>query len=344
MKTVRYHGIGDVRCENISKPIPKSGEALIKVSYAGICGSDMHIYNKGMFVEIVPNPMGHEFVGVIEEMADGFGEEGQEWKVGDIVVGNPMVVCGSCEGCKAELPNTCEHIGFIGEVSQGCFAEYICMKAEDLIQLPKEFEKKDILLERIALTEPLAVALNMAERAGLADQPKDQTPAIIGAGPIALLLLAVAKQIYHIPKVVLTGRSQKRLSIAEELGATVLPSITEKTDGKGYSLIFETAGKEATISMSMEAASPGGKICVVSVFEDIFPVDLNILVGKQLTLVGSNAYEIRHLKEAMRLLADGSINPDCIITSIVEPEQCKESFDSLNEKDKTQAKILFKMS
>lgn len=344
MKTVRYHGIGDVRCETITKPVPKSGEALIKVSYAGICGSDMHIYNKGMFVEIVPNPMGHEFVGIIEEMADGFAEEGQGWKIGDIVVGNPMVVCGSCEGCRAGLPNTCEKLGFIGEVSQGCFAEYICMKAENLIRLPKEYAEKEISLKHIALTEPLAVALNMAERAGLADLSKDVTPAIIGAGPIALLMLAVAKQIYQIPEVIITGRSKKRLSIAEELGGTVLPSLSSKADGKGYSLIFETAGKEATMAMAMEAASPGGKICVVSVFEDLFPVDLNILVGKQLTFVGSNAYERRHLEEAMRLLADGIINPECIITSIVAPEQCKESFDSLNEKEKTQAKILFKMS
>ena len=86
MKALRWYGIHDVRAEEIDKPVPAAGEVLVRVLYAGICGSDLHIYNKGMFIQNVPETMGHEFCGVVEEAFEGSG-----FAPGDCVIANPMV-------------------------------------------------------------------------------------------------------------------------------------------------------------------------------------------------------------------------------------------------------------
>ena len=156
MKAARYYGIQDVRFETVEKPACGPTDALIQVSYAGICGSDLHIYNKGMFIQNIPETMGHEFVGVIRQV----GDQVKGFAPGDVVIANPMVPCMHCPSCQAGSYNTCEGLGFIGEVRQGCFAEYIAMDQETLIKVPPQADQ-----EKIALSEPLAVALNICDRA-----------------------------------------------------------------------------------------------------------------------------------------------------------------------------------
>lgn len=87
MKAARYYGIQDVRFETVEKPACGPTDALIQVSYAGICGSDLHIYNKGMFIQNIPETMGHEFVGVIRQV----GDQVKGFAPGDVVIANPMV-------------------------------------------------------------------------------------------------------------------------------------------------------------------------------------------------------------------------------------------------------------
>lgn len=330
MKAVRYYGIQDVRCEEIAKPQCGSGEVLIRVAYAGICGSDLHIYNKQMFIQNIPETMGHEFVGIIEEC----GAEVKGFKPEDRVIANPMVTCGECEGCRKGLPNTCAELGFIGEVRPGCFAEYIVLEPEALIPVPKEAD-----LEQEALAEPLAVVLNLCERADLC--PEDEI-AIIGAGPISLLTIIAAKSIYGVKSVYVCGRSAMRLELAGRVGAdyvdTVLP------ENKKFDKVIEIAGREATFNMAVEHTQPNGTLCVVSIFEDEFIVDLNLLVASQIRFIGCNAYERRHLEDAVRVIAEGKVDVTPLISAEYDLAECAKAFEALNEKDKTVAKILFSMS
>ena len=130
MKTARYYGIEDIRCEEL--PIPNCGEkdVLIKVAYAGICGSDLHIYKKGMFIQNIPETMGHEFSGTVVKT----GSKVHSLQAGDRVTANPMVTCGNCIACRTGRRGSCETLGFIGEVRPGCFAEYIALPQEDVIK------------------------------------------------------------------------------------------------------------------------------------------------------------------------------------------------------------------
>ncbi len=328
MKTARYYGIEDVRCEEL--PIPNCGEndVLIKVAYAGICGSDLHIYKKGMFIQNIPETMGHEFSGTIVKT----GSKVHALQEGDRVTANPMVTCGSCIACRTGRRGSCETLGFIGEVRAGCFAEYIALPQEDVIKVPP-----DIDLKKLALAEPLAVALNICEQAKPA--PTDNI-LIIGPGPIGLLTALALKNVCGVKNLTLLGRSSARLTVAKTLG---MKTVTQLADDSYFDLVIEAAGNETALNTAITHALPGGKICIVSIFEDDLVFDINTVVAKQLSIIGCNVYETRHIQQAAKLLADGSIDPSPLVTDTCDLADCRDAFAALCSKDKKACKILFQM-
>ena len=328
MRTARYYGIEDIRYEEL--PVPNCGEkdVLIKVAYAGICGSDLHIYKKGMFIQNIPETMGHEFSGTVIKT----GSKVHSLQVGDRVTANPMVTCGNCIACRTGRRGSCETLGFIGEVRPGCFAEYIALPQEDVIKAPP-----DIDLKKLALAEPLAVALNICRQAKPA--PTDKV-LIVGPGPIGLLTALALKNVCGLENPTILGRSPARLSIAKALG---MKTTTQLGDDSYFDLIIEAAGNETALSTAVAHALPGGKICVVSIFEDDFIFDINTIVAKQLSIIGCNVYETRHIQESTKLLADGIIDPSPLVTDTYNLADCREAFAALCSKDKKACKILFQM-
>lgn len=328
MKTARYYGIEDIRYEEL--PVPNCGEkdVLIKVAYAGICGSDLHIYKKGMFIQNIPETMGHEFSGTVIKT----GSKVHSLQAGDRVTANPMVTCGNCIACRTGHRGSCETLGFIGEVRPGCFAEYIALPQEDVIKAPP-----DIDLKKLALAEPLAVALNICRQAKPA--PTDKV-LIVGPGPIGLLTALALKNVCGLENPTILGRSPARLSIAKALG---MKTTTQLGDDSYFDLIIEAAGNETALSTAVAHALPGGKICVVSIFEDDFIFDINTIVAKQLSIIGCNVYETRHIQKSTKLLADGIIDPSPLVTDTYDLADCREAFAALCSKDKKACKILFQM-
>lgn len=328
MKTARYYGIEDIRYEEL--PVPNCGEkdVLIKVAYAGICGSDLHIYKKGMFIQNIPETMGHEFSGTVIKT----GSKVHSLQAGDRVTANPMVTCGNCIACRTGHRGSCETLGFIGEVRPGCFAEYIALPQEDVIKAPP-----DIDLKKLALAEPLAVALNICRQAKPA--PTDKV-LIVGPGPIGLLTALALKNVCGLENPTILGRSPARLSIAKALG---MKTTTQLGDDSYFDLIIEAAGNETALSTAVAHALPGGKICVVSIFEDDFIFDINTIVAKQLSIIGCNVYETMHIQESTKLLADGIIDPSPLVTDTCDLADCRDAFAALCSKDKKACKILFQM-
>ena len=329
MQALRYYGIHDVRTEEIEMPDCKEDEALVKIVYAGICGSDLHIYNQGMFIQNIPETMGHEFDGVIAKT----GKKVTNFKPGDKVTANPMVPCGVCRSCLKGSFNTCEALGFIGEVSQGCFTEYIAVKEEKLIKIP---DTADLKTE--ALSEPLAVAVNICRRAAFA--PGDKV-AVIGAGPIGLLTIALASQVYGAADITAVDLSENRLARAKQLGAarTVkMPDAEERFDK-----VVEAAGAPATFAMAAEHTAANGFLYVVSIFEKDFVFDINALVASQISLVGCNVYTDEDLREAVTLIAEKKVDITPVISGEYALEDGKKAFELLSSRDKSAAKILFRM-
>lgn len=328
MKAVRYYGIRDVRFEEIPKPEYSENQVLIKVAYGGICGSDLHIYNKGMFVLHVPETMGHEFVGTIVEK--GNGVTGVE--IGDPVTANPMIPCMKCKSCRKGMYNTCENLSFIGEASQGCFAEYLAIDASKLIKIGKTEE-----LKKYVLIEPLAVAMNVAKRA---DWKVNDKIAVMGAGPIGCLVAAVAKQLYGVGSVTVVDLSTERLATAKTAGADVCLDDSEKLD-TDYNKIVDCAGVPQTVAAATEHLDTDGTLYIVSVFEKETAVDCNLIVNKQLRVCGCNVYDHKDMELAAKALLEGKISIEFLITNIFAPERCLEAFGILSGGRKTSSKILF---
>lgn len=330
MNALRFYGIHDVRLETLPVPEPGEGDVRIAVLYAGICGSDLHIFNKAMFVEQIPQTMGHEFIGRIEKLGPGVSD----FEIGDLVMANPMVPCMACESCKKGSYNTCACLGFIGEVSPGCFAEYLTIEANKLIRVPPW---ADIRLA--ALTEPLAVALNIARRANPA--PGDKI-AVIGAGPIGLLAVCVFKNLYGVLDITVSDLSENRLKLAASAGAKRTVTDLDRL-GETFDINIEAAGVQATVNSALRTLKAGGTLCVVSVFEQAVALDMNVIVGKQLRVLGCNVYEGTDLRDAACAIAESKLDLDFIITHEFPLQRGAEAFSLLNSKDKTAAKILFKL-
>ncbi len=327
MKAARYYGIQDVRYEEVEKPACGPDEALIKVAYAGICGSDLHIYNKGMFIQNIPETMGHEFAGIIEAV----GDQVKGFAPGDAVIANPMVPCMACESCRNGSYNTCEALGFIGEVRPGCFGEYIAIAQDTLIPVPAQAD-----LKQVALAEPLAVALNICKRADF--KPEDRV-ALIGVGPIGLLTILAAKTLYGVREITAVDISQARLDLAGQVGASSV--CTQLPEGLTFNKVIDAAGQPITFNTAVRHVEANGVLYVVSIFEKDFIFDINTLVSKQATLVGCNVYTRQNLEDAVQVIAEGKLDVSPIISRVFDITQCAEAFQLLNSADKSVAKVLF---
>lgn len=329
MRAVRFYGTQDVRIEEIEKPVPKEDEVLIKVIYAGICGSDLHIYKKGMFILNIPETMGHEFVGIVEEA----GRNVSGWAKGDRAFADPMLPCLACPSCQEHSYNTCENLSFIGEASQGCFAEYICIPAHKLIHVPKQGN-----LRPYVLCEPLAVALHVCKKA---DFKREDKVLILGAGPIGLLLTYLLKNIYKVGNITVLDLSVERLKMAEAAGADICEADKENL-ALDYNKTVDAAGVNATLNIAVTNAKANGSVFVVSIFENQVDFPINELVAKQLMLIGCNVYERDDLEMAVNLIQNCEMSPEFVITHEFALQDAQKAFSTLSSGEKKASKVILK--
>lgn len=326
MRAVKFYGVGDVRAEQVEKAVPAPDQALVRVLYSGICGSDLHIYREGMFVAKMEEIMGHEFVGRVESVPAG-----SPLSPGGLVVGDPRVPCGQCLGCQAGDFHRCSSLGFIGEVSPGCFAEYLAIAPEKLIPLTPEVDPV-----QGALAEPLAVAVHACHRIRKCDSTN---ALIVGAGPIGLLIATLLINQYGLEDVAVADIDSFRLSKAREAGVTTTMASAKEAAGR-YDCIVDAVGLEVTLAAALESVRPGGSIYVSAIYEKLPVVDINLLVGGELHLVGNNAYGFEDMKEAAAILNSGTMDFSWLVTRILPAEQAADAFRLLTAREKQDLKIL----
>lgn len=258
MKAGVVHAREDIRYEEIEKPVPKTGQVLIKVKYTGICGSDIPRVN-GDACHFYPNVLGHEFSGTIEEV----GAEVTSLKVGDRVSGVPLVPCMKCEDCQKGNYSLCKHYSFIGSREFGSFAEYVVVPEKNAVKFEDE-----VSFEQGAFFEPATVALHGLQRV---NYEGGKNVAILGGGTIGLLTMQWAK-IYGAKQVVVFDIEPSRLELGMRLGATAGINTRDEafmarakalTDGKGFDYVYETAGNTITMKMAFELAANKAQICFI---------------------------------------------------------------------------------
>lgn len=343
MKAAKWYGTRDIRIEDVEEPSIDRDQVLIKVSYAGICGSDFHVWT-GEFPAWFEPPkiLGHEFSGEIVKKGDKVTETAG-LEVGDRVTVDPTMNCGTCFYCRTGHPMECENLKTIGWTYQpGAMTEYVNVRYDFVYKLPTE-----ITLEEAAVTEPVSCAYHSFENAGI--QP-GYSVAILGAGTIGLCLLQLAKGAGASP-IIVTDIDTAVFDVAKKLGADVtlnprevdiIKEIKDLTDGSGVNVSFEAVGIPETIKQAIELVGTGGKAMLMGVPSreaevSIHPLDLLV---KEMTIQATHDNPFTSLK-SLQLMQKGIVDVKPIISKIFKLEDSQKAFESI-EKEAGILKVLIK--
>jgi 2-desacetyl-2-hydroxyethyl bacteriochlorophyllide A dehydrogenase len=311
MRAARYHGVRDLRIEDVARPDVGPDDVLVRVAYAGICGSDLHVYTKGMFGIVPPMTMGHEFSGVVEDVGDSV----DGLRPGDHVVGDPRLGCERCEWCHRGDYHLCAELAFVGEAIPGSYAEYIVLPERRLVPVSASLD-----LQLAALVEPMAVAVHAVNAV---TQPGQRSAGIIGAGPIGLLTLivALATSEWHVR---VAERVASRRGLASALGAHEVFEDTDAADDRWADVVFEAAGRPSTLTGGVRWLRPGGRMALIGIYEDPVTFDPTDVVVKEGQLVGVSAYGRQDLVDAVVLLEDHAAAARRVISEVLPLEQAAE--------------------
>ena len=299
MKTLVYLGPRRLEIREADIPVPAPGEAVLKVEAVGICGSELEGYLGHSAVRTPPLVMGHEFCGVIESLAPDV----EGWNIGDKVVVNPLIACGTCDRCRQGRENICRSRRIVGIHRPGAFADYVAVPAANMIRVPADFDAA-----AASLAEPLAVCVH-ALRIGF--RPLEDL-VIFGAGPIGLLTLQAA-QAMGAGRVLVVERQPARLQFARQLGAeTASPAEAEEAarrlfGARGVDTIVDCVGVEATRAQSIALVNPGGVIGEVGLGADYSNLPMNHVVRQEISLIGSYTYSSAEFGQAVDLLLGGKV-------------------------------------
>lgn len=333
MKAMVYYGTNNIKLEEVAVPEVKHGTVLVKVKYAGICGTDLHEYQKQMF-SMIPMILGHEISGEIAKIGDGV----KGYQVGDRVAIEPIIGCHECSSCRNGDYNICERLQSYGLHEPGGFAEYILVKEKNLIHIPE-----NLSYELAALVEPTAVAMQAVKSSTLKIGDK---AAVFGGGSIGLLVAQCAKAA-GASQIIVVEIEEKRQQLALEMGADyvinpikedAVEKIRELTGG-GVDVSFEAAGVEATFHGGLSSLVPSGELMIVSVFTA--PVAYNVEIQRlgERKITTSRAYKNLFLN-VITLMEKGSIDVSPIITSKIRLEDIVEQGFNKLTSSKDECKIL----
>lgn len=285
MRALLYHGPGDLRVEEVPRPEPGPGDVLVQIEVALTDGTDAKAFRRGhpLLLEETPSPFGHEFCGVDVES-------------GRRVVAANSAPCGGCAPCRRGEETLCENLR---PFLNGAYAEYLLVPARiasrNLLPVPP-----GLAPEVAAMTEPLACCLRGVERAEL--EP-DRTVAVLGPGPIGLMVCAAAKDAgAHV--VAVGGRAERR-ELAREFGA-------EPGEGRGADVVIEAVGTAEAWRDALELVRPGGTVVFFGGRE--IAVDTFRLHYEELTLRGAFHHTPRHVRAALAFLASGAHPWDRLVT------------------------------
>jgi len=297
LKAAIYKGPKKIRVENVDIPQIVKGEALIKVSYAGICGTDLHIFD-GKYRTIPPMVIGHEFSGEIVEIKPGCEND---FKIGDKVVAKPILNCGKCYACKNGYYNVCQNLKMIGIDFPGAFAEYVKVPIDILYKVPT-----DMNLKTAALVEPVAVAVHAIRSSNL---KVGDDVAIFGAGSIGILVGLIAK-ISGAGSVFIADINDFRIEKAASLGldsinimrVNFLKYIQDKTLGKMADISFDASGVNATARIITDATRIKGQVVIVGVHKELPKFNLFSILFKEQKVIGTRVYMDNDFVKALVIL------------------------------------------
>ena len=340
MKAAVLHAPYKILIKTAERPAIKSDEVLVKVYATGICGSDLHAFRgKHPFVKL-PRILGHEVSGEVAEV----GKDVEEVEVGDRVVVEPLIPCGSCIACVIGKYNVCKSLKVLGIHVDGAFAEYLKAPSNRVYEIPN-----DLSFDDATLIEPYAVAAHIVKRSGVR---VGDTVAVLGAGPIGLCILQVAK-LAGSKTVVITDILDYRLQLAKKLGADITINsgkedpvgiVKDVTNGEGVDIAIEAVGVSPTVQQALKIARPFGQVTIAGFFEDPHvEIDVLSVIAKELHVLGSRLYWL-DFETAIDLVSKGKVDVKSMITHKFSLEEAQKAFEIFDQKIQNPVKVLLKPS
>ncbi len=292
--------------EEVPIPIPKKGEVLVKVVASGLCGSDIHIQEGKIKTVNLPHIPGHELAGEVFELGEGV----EGFGIGDRVISAIDISCGVCMFCRSGKTNLCRKLKRIGFEINGSHAEYAVVPAENLFKI-----SKDIPAEKAAVI-PDAVTCMYHAIEGQGKVKAGDRICIMGIGGLGMQGVQIAKLFGA--EVIATSRKDKKLKVAEELGADhVINTKTSKmkdevgriTEGEMCDVVFDNIGIKESIQWALDICRPGGKVIIVGYIDQDFTANYQDVMINEKEIIGIRASNKQDLMKTIRLVEEGKIDP-----------------------------------
>ncbi|MDR9769337.1 MULTISPECIES: zinc-binding alcohol dehydrogenase family protein [Acetomicrobium] len=334
MKVVLVDRPGEIQILERPIPRPNKGEALLKVKYCGICGSDVAVYRGNQPFATYPRVPGHEFSAEIISIQDN--ELGL--KEGMLVTANPYFNCGACYPCKRGRVNCCIDNETMGVQRDGSFAQYIIMPIHRI------FPSKGLNAKTLALVEPFGIGFHAVNRADIKEGEK---VLVLGAGAIGIF--AMLSALLKGAQVYIADLLQSRLEIARELGASDILNLTEInldekineiTKGNGMDTVVEAVGLPQSFLNAVNVVSFSGKVVLIGNGTKEVSFNQSILVKKELNIYGSRNSLSAEFKHLINLVNEKRLNIDRIVTDVYPLEKSAQAFFDLTNSPENHLKVL----
>lgn len=344
MKAGIIYNDWDIRVGDAPDPRIGPDEVLIVTAYAGICGTDLHIY-RGEFHGRVEYPaiLGHEFGGIIQEV----GKNVQGLRVGDRVVVDPIIPCHSCPACLSGHLNACRTLKLLGIDLDGGFGQYVAAPASHVHLVPDS-----IPMAYAPMVEMYALGHHILQRGQV--QPGESV-AILGAGKLGLSVLDVLCHSAGAALTMVADLQPFRLETARELGADHVINVTQEdpldrvmeiTQGVGVDCVIEAVGhyhlvegQEAPLAQAVKMIRTAGRIVTAGLGEQPSAVHFKTLVLKEAQIIASRV-TLGEFPRAIRLMAKGLLHPELLVTDQMALRDVATAFEKVDREDPSTIKVV----
>jgi 2-desacetyl-2-hydroxyethyl bacteriochlorophyllide A dehydrogenase len=338
VKTIIINKPGEVEIIEQAMPVRKQGEALLKILYGGICGSDLGTYRGTFAYASYPRIPGHEFSAEIIEI----GDNDRNLKPGMIVTCNPYFNCGHCYSCQRGLVNCCTSNETMGAQRDGAFSEYITMPIERI------YDGKGLSAKTLALIEPFCISYHGISRANI--QPNDKV-LVIGAGTIGVLAAVAAKA--KGAKVYISDVAENKMNYAIEtfgLDGGILNDspenfikrVEEITNGNYFDVTIEAVGLPSTFQACIDAAAFGARMVQIGVGKRTHEFDFTLLQKKELNVYGSRNALKKDFLELIDLVKSGKVDLEKIVTNTYNLDEADKAFQDFSKNVASMLKVVIK--
>jgi L-iditol 2-dehydrogenase len=331
MKAVVFYAPGDIRVEDVKKPVCADDEILVKVDACAVCGSDMKAAATGNVRIKPPRIMGHEFTGLIVQT----GKNTLGYNIGERVVMATSISCGQCRYCRNGAQNLCINLSPMGYGYDGGMAEYVVIPAQAIANGHLITVPPTLTADVAALAEPVSCAVNAVGQCAI---KQGDTVLVIGAGPMGILNACVAET-YGASKVIMAEVNANRLRQCEQFNFNRLVNpaeedlkqiVLDETNGYGADAVIIAAPAAAPQEQALDLARKQGCVMLFAslpVGKSMLNIDSRLIHYKELRLLGSSDSTPDHVRKAVEILASGTFPADKIITHRLPLDGIEQAFD-----------------